>query len=286
MAKILVVDDRPTNRDLLVTILGYRKHRVLQAGDGEEALRVVRSERPELVIADILMPVLDGYGFVRLLRADSEIGHTPVIFWSAGYLADEARTLAHACGVTEILTKPCEPGEIFEKVEFALGNKAETTTPSVDAEFGDKHLRLLTDKLAQKVDELENEIVERKRVELALRESQELLESRVRERTAELASANESLRTEIEARERVESEQAKLILELQEALAKVKTLSGLLPICSSCKNIRDDAGYWHRVESYVSMYAEVQFSHGICPDCMKSLYPEQYARIQAKKKGI
>jgi hypothetical protein len=62
--------------------------------------------------------------------------------------------------------------------------------------------------------------------------------------------------------------------ELQEALDQVKLLKGLLPICASCKNIRDDKGYWKTVESYISSHSEAQFSHGICPDCMKKLYPE------------
>jgi PleD family two-component response regulator len=64
--------------------------------------------------------------------------------------------------------------------------------------------------------------------------------------------------------------------QLQEALANVKTLKGLLPICSSCKKIRDDEGYWQQVEVYVRDHSEAEFSHGICPDCIKKLYPEYY----------
>jgi AmiR/NasT family two-component response regulator len=61
--------------------------------------------------------------------------------------------------------------------------------------------------------------------------------------------------------------------ELEEALAWVKQLSGLLPICASCKKIRDDEGYWHQVEVYIRDHSEAQFSHGLCPDCMTKLYP-------------
>ncbi len=61
---------------------------------------------------------------------------------------------------------------------------------------------------------------------------------------------------------------------LTKALAEVKTLSGLLPICASCKKIRDDSGYWEQIEEYVSERSNAQFSHGICPECMKKLYPE------------
>jgi len=61
--------------------------------------------------------------------------------------------------------------------------------------------------------------------------------------------------------------------ELKEAFEKIKTLKGLLPICASCKKIRDDGGYWHQVEVYIRDHTDVNFSHGICPDCVKSLYP-------------
>ena len=63
---------------------------------------------------------------------------------------------------------------------------------------------------------------------------------------------------------------------LEGALAKVKKLSGMLPICASCKKIRDDKGYWNRIESYIGAHSEAEFSHGICPDCAKKLYPDFY----------
>jgi YesN/AraC family two-component response regulator len=69
-------------------------------------------------------------------------------------------------------------------------------------------------------------------------------------------------------------ERERLIAELQEAIAKVRQLSGLLPICAGCKKIRDDKGYWNQLESYISEHSEAEFSHGICPECMKRLYPE------------
>ena len=64
------------------------------------------------------------------------------------------------------------------------------------------------------------------------------------------------------------------IAELHQALAHIKTLRGIVPICASCKNIRDDQGYWKQVEVYVHDHSEAEFSHGICPACMKKLYPE------------
>jgi hypothetical protein len=66
----------------------------------------------------------------------------------------------------------------------------------------------------------------------------------------------------------------RLIRELQAEIQKVKALSGLLPICAGCKKIRDDEGYWHQVEVYIRNHSEAEFSHGLCPECEKSLYPE------------
>lgn len=69
-------------------------------------------------------------------------------------------------------------------------------------------------------------------------------------------------------------ERNKLLQELEMSLKEVKTLSGLLPICASCKKIRDDKGYWNQIESYISKHSEAKFTHGICPECTKKLYPE------------
>ena len=79
---------------------------------------------------------------------------------------------------------------------------------------------------------------------------------------------------DITNRKQAEEEREKLIAELQKALSEVKTLSGMLPICASCKKIRDDKGYWSQIESYIEKHSQAAFTHGICPDCMKKLYPE------------
>jgi PAS domain S-box-containing protein len=77
-----------------------------------------------------------------------------------------------------------------------------------------------------------------------------------------------------EARDRAEGERERLIGQLSEALAHVRTLRGFIPICAACKRIRDDAGYWQAVEVYVRDHTEAEFSHGLCPTCVKSLYPD------------
>lgn len=81
---------------------------------------------------------------------------------------------------------------------------------------------------------------------------------------------------DVSERRHAEEEREHLILKLQDALANVKTLSGLLPICATCKKIRDDKGYWNQVEAYIQAHSEAQFTHGICPDCLKKHYPAYY----------
>ncbi len=89
---------------------------------------------------------------------------------------------------------------------------------------------------------------------------------------------------DISERKRAEEERERLISELQDALSRVKTLSGLIPICSSCKKIRDDRGYWNQIEIYLQEHSEAEFSHGICPDCAQKLYPEFWSEISKDKK--
>ncbi|UCF98125.1 MAG: response regulator [Spirochaetaceae bacterium] len=86
--------------------------------------------------------------------------------------------------------------------------------------------------------------------------------------TAELMAR---VRTQLTLK-RGQDEREALIRRLEIALSKVKQLSGLLPICANCKKIRDDTGYWSRVEEYIAKHSEAEFSHGICPDCMQILY--------------
>jgi PAS domain S-box-containing protein len=118
------------------------------------------------------------------------------------------------------------------------------------------------------------DITDRKRAEEALQKSYDELDLRVKERTTDLAKANEQLKVQIEERKKAEEEKEKLIIELKKALGEVKALGGLLPICASCKKIRDDKGYWNQLEDYIQKHSEAEFSHSVCPDCAKILYPE------------
>lgn len=90
---------------------------------------------------------------------------------------------------------------------------------------------------------------------------------------------------DITDRKLVEQERDSYIARLQEALASVRTLRGLLPICAHCNHIRDGEGHWQRVEQYVQKHTHAEFSHGVCPDCARKLYPEAARRFEAEQGG-
>ena len=100
--KILIAEDDPEAREFLMLLLGSSDYDVLVAGDGVEALSLVRREHPDLLIADIVMPRMDGYELVRLLREDAAISHTPVVFCSASYHEREVRAMARVLGVDDV----------------------------------------------------------------------------------------------------------------------------------------------------------------------------------------
>jgi len=124
MATILVVDDLAANRKFLVTLLRSRGHQLHEAADGAEALAAARAEHPDLVITDVLMPVMDGYELVRQLRLDPVTSGIAVVFHTAHYGAREARELALSSGVSYVLTKPAEPAEVLTIVDRVLSREA------------------------------------------------------------------------------------------------------------------------------------------------------------------
>src|SRR5436190_23904438 len=112
MACILVADDHPLNRHFVTTLLSYYGHEVVEAADGYEALDLARQRRPDLIIADVAMPRMDGAQLVRALRADPELAEVPVVFYTASYRDVESRAIADAAGVEHVLGQPPDP-EVF-----------------------------------------------------------------------------------------------------------------------------------------------------------------------------
>lgn len=106
--------------------------------------------------------------------------------------------------------------------------------------------------------------------------------SRLYDSNGKVIGAIESLR-DITNNKRTEQDREKLISKLQDAVAKIKTLSGLVPICANCKKIRDDNGYWNQIESYIQKHSEASFSHSMCPECSEKFYGKQDWYVNMKK---
>ncbi|HEV3256915.1 MAG TPA: response regulator [Gemmataceae bacterium] len=155
MATILVVDERPSDRHVMVSLLGAAGHRVMQAPDGSEALECVRVQHPDLVLTALIMPTMDGYEFVYRLHADPATARTPVIFCGDISPGGKGHALAQACGVQHVISKPCEPAALLGTISAALSLPAPAEPPPSPEQFGLQHVRLLTSELAQKVDELD-----------------------------------------------------------------------------------------------------------------------------------
>jgi len=92
--------------------------------------------------------------------------------------------------------------------------------------------------------------------------------------------------TDVSKEMEVEARCERLIAHLRQSLSQIKTLEGLLPICADCKKVRDDKGYWNQIEDYIRNHTQARFSHGICPDCARRLYPELYAQGLAAHEDI
>jgi DNA-binding NarL/FixJ family response regulator len=159
VTSVLIVDDEARDRQLLAAILRSGGHEVLEAHAGELAPRLARERQPDLIIAEIMMPTMDGYELVRELRGDEATAHIPVVFYTASYVVDEVRELAMAGGISDVLVKPCAPEEVLRVVDEALSHPPTSVSPLPSEDFHREHLRVLNAKLLQKVEELRETVI-------------------------------------------------------------------------------------------------------------------------------
>lgn len=156
LAKILIVDDHAVNREFLATVLKHGGFAIVEALDGWSAMELARAEHPDLIISDILMPSGDGYELVQALRREPALADIPVIFYTAHFNEREALSLARACGVRQVLTKPADPEEVLSVVQGLLAGESATTATGAQGEVAERHyMRLVADKLVKTADELE-----------------------------------------------------------------------------------------------------------------------------------
>ncbi|WP_433797165.1 response regulator [Actinoplanes sp. CA-252034] len=148
MATVLVVDDRATNREVARITLDDGGHRVIEATAGAEALDLARRLHPDIVLADVVMPGMDGYEFVHRLRADACTADIPVLLYTANFRPDEAAPLAAAYGVTQVVSKSADPADLLVAIDNALHSDPAT---AATGDAGGEHLRAVNAKLVEKV---------------------------------------------------------------------------------------------------------------------------------------
>ena len=148
---ILVVDDIADILNLIQTTLTFKGHRVITARNGQEALDAIQKERPALVIADILMPIMDGFSLVHHLRINPATRDLPVVFLSATYVTPEDKDFALAIGVTQFIEKPVDIEAFLPVIDDILARKIKPAHPAVgDFEFYDGYRKRLETKLQHK----------------------------------------------------------------------------------------------------------------------------------------
>jgi CheY-like chemotaxis protein len=188
--RVLLVDDVPTNVQILAQALGSDAYELFFAMNGPDALRLASQQQPDLILLDVMMPGMDGYHVCGVLKHDPRLQDIPVIFVTAmDEIEYETRGLE--LGAVDYVAKPFNPGLVRLRVRNQLDLKAQRDTLAA--------------------------------------------------RTAEL----------------------------EKAMQDIKLLSGLLPVCAWCRKIRDDAGGWDQLESYISRHSDATFTHVICPDCYR-----------------
>ncbi len=178
MEHIVIVDDDAQNTYLLQTILGGSGYRVTTAANGAEALEKARAELPDMVVADILMPVMDGFELCRIWKADELLKDVPFVFYTATYTDPRDEQLALRLGADRFLVKPQEPDVLLATLEEVLqvrrsGASAATPEPTPDETvYFKEYNEALIRKLEQKMLQLESEVTARREVEAVLIESE------------------------------------------------------------------------------------------------------------------
>ena len=194
--KILIVDDDPDLRFASARIIKSAGYEVLTAATVGQCMEIVKNNRPDLILLDVVLPDADGQVLCSRIKADPALKNIFVVLISGTKIDSAEQADGLDCGADGYIARPITNRELIARVNAMV--------------------RIL----------------------------------------------------------RAERERDRLIAELEKTLAKVKKLSGLIPICAGCKKIRDDKGYWKQIELYLREHSDAIMSHSICPECVKKFYPD------------
>ena len=262
---ILIVDDVAANRKLLRLQLEAEGFGVIEAADGIDALEMLLHEPVDAVLSDILMPRMDGYRLCHEVRKNPTLRELRFVLYSSTYTSPADVSLSDVIGADQFVEKPAPITVLLKALQIPAGGR--TSRPSAlpdDALIVEQYSAVLVAKLEDKNTDLQHALEETRRAHREIQELNVDLDRRVRERTAELTTANG---------------------ELKAALAEVKQLNELLPVCSYCRRIRDDKNYWDSVEHYIVRHTNSNFSHGICPECYEKHVIPMLKELDVKPTG-
>ncbi len=244
--KILIVEDSKTQALQLKRDLAKHNYETRVAYNAKEALDWLKKEEFDIVISDVIMPEMDGYELCKIIKRDFQQKPLSVILLTA-LREPEDIVKGLASGADNFIVKPYDLPTLVNRIEYILANQKirQSNGPELKFEvfFAGKR-HTITSQQMQIID-------------ILLSSYETILQ-----KTRELERVNK---------------------ELKAALAEIKHLHGMLPICSHCHKIRDDEGYWHRVEEYIEEHADVTFTHSLCPECLVELYPEYADKVKKRQ---
>lgn len=194
--KVLIAEDDPATRRLLRLYVEMLKCEVIEAENGQAGLEMAVAHKPDLIISDAKMPVMDGFQFLRKIKGDEKLRSIPFIFYSSFYTGESEYELAMSLGAKAVISKPKTPAEFQDELCSILEEcttkkeKKSAEKPMEDEEYLRKYSSIVVVKLEEKVEELEKEIVERRRVEEELKKS----ETSYRELSVTLSNSLEELK--------------------------------------------------------------------------------------------
>jgi response regulator RpfG family c-di-GMP phosphodiesterase len=195
MATILVVDDENQSRYLLEVLLSGNGYRVISAANGAQALEAARRDPPDLVVSDILMPVMDGYTLCRHWKADERLKGIPFVFYTASYTETKERTLGLELGAVHVIIKPEQPEVLLQKLRQALDEDPGVETSAAvkaEPEYLREYSEVLFHKLEQKMAELE-QVNAALRADIAARELAEQGLLKLNRALATIHACNEAM---------------------------------------------------------------------------------------------
>lgn len=245
---ILVVEDSITQAQHLRYVLDRFGYPVTIAHDGKEALQRIEEIKPSLVISDVMMPGMDGYELCSRIKSSDALKDIPVILLTS--LKDPRDIIKGLeCGADHFITKPYKEDFLLSHIQYIFVNRElrQSTMADLGIEiFFAGRKHFLTSTRIQILDLLFSTY------EAVLQKNFEL--------------------------ERVNQE-------LKQSMETIKTLSGLIPICSNCKKIRNDDGYWQQLEEFIKEHSDAEFTHGLCHECEQKIYAKFFKKGKDAKKG-